>query len=53
MGIVHLVNLLVDPVQMLVEILDLAQRAGAGLRRILRVLDTEVDRRSARSDTGA
>jgi len=38
-----LVNLLVDPVQMLVETLDQAQNAGAGLRRILEVLETPVD----------
>ncbi|MDH3729794.1 MAG: ABC transporter ATP-binding protein/permease [Acidimicrobiia bacterium] len=38
-----LVNLLVDPVQLLVETLDQAQTAGAGIRRILDVLDTEVD----------
>jgi putative ABC transport system ATP-binding protein len=38
-----LVNLLVDPVQMLVETLDQAQTAGAGMRRILEVLDTEVE----------
>jgi putative ABC transport system ATP-binding protein len=38
-----LVNLLVDPVQLLVETLDQAQTAGAGIRRILDVLDTPVD----------
>lgn len=38
-----LVNLLVDPVQLLVETLDQAQTAGAGIRRILNVLDTPVD----------
>jgi len=43
LAFLFLVNLLVDPVQMLVETLDLAQTAGAGLRRILSVLDTEVD----------
>jgi ATP-binding cassette, subfamily B, bacterial len=34
-----LVNLFIQPVQMLVEILDQAQSAGAGVRRILGVLD--------------
>ncbi len=38
-----LVNLLVDPVQLLVETLDQAQTAGAGVRRILDVLDTPLD----------
>ncbi len=38
-----LVNLLVDPVQLLVETLDQAQTAGAGMRRILEVLDTPID----------
>ena len=38
-----LVNLLVEPVQMMVETLDLLQSAGAGVRRILGVLDTPVD----------
>jgi putative ABC transport system ATP-binding protein len=43
LAFLFLVNLLVDPVQMLVETLDLAQTAGAGLRRILGVLDTRVE----------
>ena len=34
-----LVNLLIEPVQSLVEILDFAQNAGAGLRRVVGVLD--------------
>lgn len=38
-----LVNLLVEPVQMLVETVDQAQSAGAGLRKILGVIDTPVD----------
>jgi putative ABC transport system ATP-binding protein len=38
-----LVNLLVEPVQMLVETIDQAQSAGAGLRKILGVLDTPND----------
>lgn len=37
-----LVNLLIDPVQRLVETLDQAQSAGAGLRKILGILDTTV-----------
>ena len=43
LAFLFLVNLLVEPVQMLVETLDLAQTAGAGVRRILEVLDTPVD----------
>lgn len=35
-----LVNLLVEPIQTLVETLDEAQRAAAGVRRILDVIDT-------------
>lgn len=38
-----LVALFIEPVQMLVEILDQAQAAGAGMRRILEVLDAPVD----------
>lgn len=37
-----LVNLFIQPVQLLVEILDQAQSAGAGVRRILGVLDMPV-----------
>jgi len=43
LAFLFLVNLLVEPVQMMVEILDLVQSAGAGVRRILGVLDTPVD----------
>ncbi|MBM3695939.1 MAG: ABC transporter ATP-binding protein [Actinobacteria bacterium] len=43
LAFLFLVNLLVEPVQMVVETLDLAQSAGAGMRRILGVLDTPVD----------
>ncbi|HSG78100.1 MAG TPA: ABC transporter ATP-binding protein [Acidimicrobiia bacterium] len=43
LAFLFLVNLLVGPIQMLVETLDSAQTAGAGVRRILRVLDTPVD----------
>ncbi len=38
-----LVNLLVEPVQMLVETVNQAQSAGAGLRKVLGVLDTAID----------
>ncbi len=34
-----LVNLLIEPVQSLVEILDFAQNAGSGLRRVVETLD--------------
>ncbi|MDA2978822.1 MAG: ABC transporter ATP-binding protein [Actinomycetota bacterium] len=37
-----LVNLLIEPVQRLVESIDQAQSAAAGLRKILGVLDTEI-----------
>jgi putative ABC transport system ATP-binding protein len=43
LAFLFLVNLLVEPVQMLVETLDQAQTAGAGVRRILRVLDAPVE----------
>lgn len=43
LAFLFLVNLLVEPVQMMVETLDLVQSAGAGLRRILKVLDTRVE----------
>lgn len=43
LAFLFLVNLLVQPVQLLVEALDTAQSAGAGLRRILGVLDTPID----------
>ena len=36
-----LTNLLIEPLQIVVETLDFAQSAGSGLRRILGVLDTE------------
>jgi ATP-binding cassette, subfamily B, bacterial len=38
-----LVTLFIEPVQLVVEILDQAQTAAAGLRRILGVLETESD----------
>jgi ATP-binding cassette subfamily B protein len=37
-----LVNLLIDPIQRLVESIDQAQSAGAGLRKILSIVDTPV-----------
>lgn len=38
-----LVTLLVEPVQMLVETINQAQSAGAGLRKVLSLLDTPID----------
>ena len=38
-----LVTLLVEPVQMLVETINQAQSAGAGLRKVLDLLDTPID----------
>ncbi len=38
-----LVNLLVQPIQTLVETLNHAQSAGAGVRRILRILDSPIE----------
>ncbi len=38
-----LTNLLIEPLQIVVETLDFAQSAASGLRRILGTLDTEVD----------
>ena len=43
LAFLFLVNLLVQPVQTLVETLDSAQAAAAGMRRVLGVLDQEVD----------
>ena len=37
-----LVNLLIEPIQRLVESIDQAQSAGAGLRKILGVIDTDI-----------
>lgn len=37
-----LINLLIEPIQRLVETLDQAQSAGAGLRKILRLVDTPI-----------
>ena len=41
LAFLFLVGLIVGPVQLMVEVLDHAQTAGAGLRRILGVLDTD------------
>src|SRR5690606_29762475 len=38
-----LVNLLIEPLQIVVETLDFAQAAASGLRRILTVLDGEIE----------
>jgi putative ABC transport system ATP-binding protein len=43
LAFLFLVNLLVSPVQTLVEILDFAQSAASGLRRIVDVLDAPVE----------
>ncbi|GIU91476.1 MAG: hypothetical protein KatS3mg011_0382 [Acidimicrobiia bacterium] len=43
LAFLFLVNLLVQPVQTLVETLDTAQAAAAGVRRVLEVLETPLD----------
>lgn len=43
LAFLFLVNLLVDPIQVLVETLDEAQSAAAGIRRVLTVLDRPID----------
>ncbi|MDJ0663774.1 MAG: ABC transporter ATP-binding protein [Acidimicrobiia bacterium] len=43
LAFLFLVNLLVQPIQTLVETLNQAQSAGAGVRRILDVLDTPIE----------
>ena len=43
LAFLFLVNLLVQPIQTLVETLNFAQSAGAGVRRIFRVLDSPVE----------
>ncbi|MBT8212728.1 MAG: ABC transporter ATP-binding protein/permease [Acidimicrobiia bacterium] len=43
LAFLFLVNLMIEPVQTLVETLDSAQSAGAGLRRILGELDTPAE----------
>lgn len=43
LAFLFLVNLLTEPVQMIVEASDSAQAAGAGLRKVLTVIDEPVD----------
>jgi ATP-binding cassette subfamily B protein len=43
LAFLFLVNLMIDPIQTLVETIDQAQRAAAGIRRVLRVLDSPID----------
>ncbi|MDJ0952848.1 MAG: ABC transporter ATP-binding protein [Acidimicrobiia bacterium] len=43
LAFLFLVNLLVQPIQTLVETLNQAQSAGAGVRRILAILDTPIE----------
>ncbi len=43
LAFLFLVNLLIEPVQSLVEILDFAQNAASGLRRVVETLDRPVD----------
>jgi ATP-binding cassette, subfamily B, bacterial len=38
-----LANLLIEPLQILIETLEFAQSAASGLRRVIEVLDTEVE----------
>lgn len=43
LAFLFLVNLLVQPIQTLVETLNQAQSAGAGVRRIFRILDSPIE----------
>lgn len=43
LAFLFLVNLLVQPIQTLVETLNHAQSAGAGMRRILTILDSKIE----------
>ena len=43
LAFLFLVNLLVQPIQTLVETLNFAQSAGAGVRRIFRILDSPIE----------
>jgi putative ABC transport system ATP-binding protein len=43
LAFLFLVNLMIEPIQTLVETIDQAQRAAAGVRRVLRVLDTPIE----------
>jgi putative ABC transport system ATP-binding protein len=42
LAFLFLTNLMIEPIQTLVETIDQAQRAAAGVRRVLRVLDSHV-----------
>ena len=43
LAFLFLVNLMIEPIQTLVETIDQAQRAAAGVRRVLKVLDAPID----------
>ncbi len=43
LAFLFLVNLMIEPIQTLVETIDQAQRAAAGVRRVLKVLDSPID----------
>ncbi len=43
LAFLFLVNLLISPVQVLVEILDFAQSAASGLRRVVQALDAPIE----------
>jgi ATP-binding cassette, subfamily B, bacterial len=43
LAFLFLVNLMIEPIQTLVETIDQAQRAAAGVRRVLRVLNSPID----------
>lgn len=43
LAFLFLVNLMIEPIQTLVETIDQAQRAAAGVRRVLGVLDSPID----------
>jgi putative ABC transport system ATP-binding protein len=43
LAFLFLVNLMIEPIQTVVETIDQAQRAAAGVRRVLRVLDTPIE----------
>ena len=47
LAFLFLVNLLISPVQVLVEILDFAQSAASGLRRVVQALDAPIEIREA------
>ncbi|MGQ0849853.1 MAG: ABC transporter ATP-binding protein [Actinomycetota bacterium] len=43
LAFLFLVNLMIEPIQTLVETIDQAQRAAAGVRRVLKVLDAPIE----------